>query len=127
MSVGALSTRRHSKNGLLKKLSDLRKQPTRKYRQPGPRTAFKASSAGRGSHPHPGLDFFTGFAIADVIMSKPIEHMIIQSILDDFAASHQSREELEAKALFRLLNFCLPPDLEFEARPFAPNSPNARD
>ena len=53
-------------------------------------------------------------------MTKPIEQLIIQSILDDFAASHQSREALEAKALFRLLNYCPPPELEFKVRPLAP-------
>jgi hypothetical protein len=41
-------------------------------------------------------------------MSKPVED-ILQSILNEFAASKQSREELEAKALFRLLNYCSPP------------------
>ena len=40
-------------------------------------------------------------------MSKPIEN-VLQSILDDFAASRQAQAELEAKALFRLLNCCLP-------------------
>jgi hypothetical protein len=44
-------------------------------------------------------------------MSKSAEQMIIQSILDEFAESHQSRGELEAKALFRLLNYC-PADSE---------------
>ena len=41
-------------------------------------------------------------------MSKPVEELI-QSILDDFAAGKQAQESLEAKALFRLLNCCLPP------------------
>ena len=41
-------------------------------------------------------------------MSKPVEQLI-QSILDDFAASKNAQESLEAKALFRLLNCCLPP------------------
>jgi hypothetical protein len=41
------------------------------------------------------------------LMSKPIEN-VLQSILDDFAASRQEQAELEAKALFRLLNCCLP-------------------
>jgi len=59
----------------------------------------------------------TKFAIGGMIMSKPAEELIIQSILDEFAASHHSREELEAKALFRLLNYC-PPDLETRVSPF---------
>lgn len=33
---------------------------------------------------------------------------IIDSILQDFAACAQKNEELEAKCLFRLLNFCPP-------------------
>ena len=41
-------------------------------------------------------------------MSRPVEKLI-QSILDDFAASKDARESLEAKALFQLLNCCLPP------------------
>jgi hypothetical protein len=57
------------------------------------------------------LAIVTWFAFADAIMTKPIDELIIQSILDDFAAGHQSREELEAKALFRLLNYC-PPEFE---------------
>jgi hypothetical protein len=44
-------------------------------------------------------------------MSKPAEE-ILQSILDEFAASKQGREELEAKALFRLLNYCPPSGFE---------------
>ena len=44
-------------------------------------------------------------------MSKPVEE-ILQSILDEFVASKQAREELEAKALFRLLNFCPPHEFE---------------
>jgi hypothetical protein len=40
-------------------------------------------------------------------MSKPVDE-ILQSILDDFAASRQTPEQLEAKALFRLLNYCPP-------------------
>ena len=66
------------------------------------------------------MAIITGFAIAGAIMSKSVEELIIQSILDDFAANHQSREKLEAKALFRLLNYCPLPDLEFKVRPFAP-------
>jgi len=62
----------------------------------------------------------TRFAIAGAIMGKSIEQLIIQSILDDFAASHQARADLEAKALFRLLNYCPPVHLEsssFKVRP----------
>jgi hypothetical protein len=33
---------------------------------------------------------------------------IIGSIIEDFAVGGRSREELEAKSLFRLLNFCPP-------------------
>lgn len=40
-------------------------------------------------------------------MSKPVEELL-QSIEDDFAAAKQPHEDLEAKALFRLLNCCLP-------------------
>jgi len=53
-------------------------------------------------------------------MSNSVEELIVQSVLDDFAASHQSREDLEAEALFRLLSYCPSPDLEFKVRPFAP-------
>jgi hypothetical protein len=38
-------------------------------------------------------------------MSKPVDD-ILQSILDEFAVSKQSRDELVARALFRLLNYC---------------------
>jgi hypothetical protein len=31
---------------------------------------------------------------------------IIDSIIEDFAVGKRSREELEARSLFRLLNFC---------------------
>ena len=41
-------------------------------------------------------------------MSRPVEQLI-QSILDEFAASNNAKDSLEAKALFRLLNCCLPP------------------
>jgi hypothetical protein len=44
-------------------------------------------------------------------MSKPVEE-ILKSILEEFASSRQAREELVAKALFRLLNYCPPSDLE---------------
>ena len=40
-------------------------------------------------------------------MSKPIDD-VLQSIVDDFTASRQAQAEFEAKALFRLLNCCLP-------------------
>jgi hypothetical protein len=41
-------------------------------------------------------------------MSRPVDELL-QSILDEFAAGRQSREALEAKTLFRLLNYCPPP------------------
>jgi hypothetical protein len=41
-------------------------------------------------------------------MSKAIDEML-NSILEEFAVCKQAREELEAKALFRLLNYCPPP------------------
>ena len=56
-------------------------------------------------------------------MSKSVEQ-ILQSILDEFAASKQAREELEAKALFRLLNYCPPPD--FETGAMSPESGAAK-
>jgi hypothetical protein len=45
------------------------------------------------------------------MMSKPVDELL-QSILDDFAAGKQTHEAIEAKALFRLLNYCPPPALE---------------
>ena len=44
-------------------------------------------------------------------MSKAVDELI-QSIRDDFAAGKQTPEELEAKALFRLLNYCAPTALK---------------
>jgi hypothetical protein len=44
-------------------------------------------------------------------MSRPVEQLL-QSILDEFAAGRQTQEALEAKALFRLLNYCPPPALD---------------
>jgi hypothetical protein len=44
-------------------------------------------------------------------MSRPVDELI-QSIMDDFAAGKQTREALEAKTLFRLLNYCPPPALD---------------
>jgi hypothetical protein len=41
-------------------------------------------------------------------VSKAIDEML-NAILEEFAACKQAREELEAKALFRLLNYCPPP------------------
>jgi hypothetical protein len=41
-------------------------------------------------------------------MSKAVEE-ILNSILEDFKACRHAKEELEAKALFRLLNYCPPP------------------
>jgi hypothetical protein len=40
-------------------------------------------------------------------MSKAVDE-ILNSILEDFKACRQAKEELEAKALFRLLNYCPP-------------------
>jgi hypothetical protein len=40
-------------------------------------------------------------------MSRPVDELI-QSIKDDFEAARQTPEELEAKSLFRLLNYCPP-------------------
>jgi len=41
-------------------------------------------------------------------MSKAVDE-ILNSILEDFKAGRQAKEELEAKALFRILNYCPPP------------------
>jgi hypothetical protein len=41
-------------------------------------------------------------------MSKAIDE-ILNFILEEFAACRQATEELEAKALYRLLNYCPPP------------------
>jgi hypothetical protein len=41
-------------------------------------------------------------------MSRLVDELL-QSILDDFTAGKQTQEALEAKALFRLLNYCPPP------------------
>jgi hypothetical protein len=41
-------------------------------------------------------------------MSKAVDE-ILNSILQDFKAGRQAKEALEAKALFRLLNYCPPP------------------
>jgi hypothetical protein len=41
-------------------------------------------------------------------MSKAVD-AILKSILEEFKAGRQAKEELEAKALFRLLNYCPPP------------------
>jgi hypothetical protein len=51
-------------------------------------------------------------------MSKPIEDLL-QSIEDDFAASRQAHETLEARALFRLLNCCPPVTRESGAIPIS--------
>ena len=40
-------------------------------------------------------------------MSKAVDE-IISSIIEEFRVGRQSKEELEAKALFRLLNYCPP-------------------
>jgi hypothetical protein len=44
-------------------------------------------------------------------MSRPVDELL-QSIMDDFAAGKQTPEALEAKALFRLLNYCPPAAFE---------------
>jgi hypothetical protein len=41
-------------------------------------------------------------------MSKAVDE-ILNSILEEFKACGQATEELEAKALYRLLNYCPPP------------------
>jgi hypothetical protein len=41
-------------------------------------------------------------------MSKAVDE-ILNSILEEFAACRQAKQELEAKTLFRLLNYCPPP------------------
>ena len=43
-------------------------------------------------------------------VSKAVDE-ILNSILEEFKACRQAKEELEAKALFRLLNYCPPPEL----------------
>lgn len=42
------------------------------------------------------------------LLDEQANRQCFQSIVDDFAASRQAQAELEAKALFRLLNCCLP-------------------
>jgi len=41
-------------------------------------------------------------------VSKAVDE-ILNSIIEEFKACRQAKEELEAKALFRLLNYCPPP------------------
>jgi hypothetical protein len=41
-------------------------------------------------------------------VSKAVDQ-ILKSIIEEFKACRQAKEELEAKALFRLLNYCPPP------------------
>ncbi|THD70781.1 MAG: hypothetical protein E7813_07125 [Bradyrhizobium sp.] len=53
-------------------------------------------------------------------MSKPVEELL-RSIKDDFAAAKQMQEALEAKALFRLLNYCPPPTFGI-AEPYPPSN-----
>jgi hypothetical protein len=48
---------------------------------------------------------------------------IIDSIMEEFAACRQKNEELEAKSLFRLLNYCPP---ELTEWPVSPNLGAAR-
>jgi hypothetical protein len=40
-------------------------------------------------------------------MSKAVDE-ILKSIIEEFKACRQATEELEAKSLFRLLNYCPP-------------------
>ena len=40
-------------------------------------------------------------------MSKPVEQ-ILASILEDYARCEKTNDELEAKSLFRILNYCPP-------------------
>jgi hypothetical protein len=40
-------------------------------------------------------------------MSKAVDE-ILNSIIEEFKAGKQAKEELEAKSLFRLLNYCPP-------------------
>jgi hypothetical protein len=47
-------------------------------------------------------------------LSRSAEELL-QSIMDEFAAARQTHEALEAKALFRLLNYC-PPTSQDELR-----------
>jgi hypothetical protein len=55
-------------------------------------------------------------------MSKAVDE-ILNSILEDFKACRQAKEELEAKALFRLLNYC-PPNPASEPLLEKPADPN---
>jgi hypothetical protein len=41
-------------------------------------------------------------------MSKAVDE-ILNSIIEEFKTCRQAKEALEAKALFRLLNYCPPP------------------
>jgi hypothetical protein len=59
-------------------------------------------------------------------MSRPVDELI-KSIMDDFAAAKQTQEALEAKALFRLLNYCPPRALDMkEMYPPSPSAGGAR-
>jgi hypothetical protein len=49
-------------------------------------------------------------------MSRPVDELL-RSITNDFAAAKQTQEELEAKALFRLLNYCPPTALQIGETP----------
>lgn len=44
------------------------------------------------------------FAAAGM-MSRPVEEML-RSIMDEFAAAKNRQDAIEAKSLFRLLNYC---------------------
>jgi hypothetical protein len=58
-------------------------------------------------------------------MSKPVDDML-QSILDEFAVSKQSHDELVARALFRLLNYCPPPAASVQQLPDGGSGPPRR-
>jgi hypothetical protein len=57
-------------------------------------------------------------------MSRPVDELV-QSILDDFAAGKQPKEVLEAKTLFRLLNYCPPRALEI-GEMYPPSKPASK-
>jgi hypothetical protein len=44
---------------------------------------------------------------------------LLASILEELAASGDNKQQCEAKALFRLLNYCLPADQPLNRKPVA--------
>jgi hypothetical protein len=44
---------------------------------------------------------------------------ILKSIIEEFAAPGMSKEDLEQKTLFRLLNYCPPPEVPSTEKPAA--------